>query len=83
MENDSGRLVALDTETTGMNNDDGGEHVEKGHRVIEIGAVEIMNRRLTGRKYHVFPNPEMQASKEAEAVHHISDAFLADNKKFV
>jgi DNA polymerase-3 subunit epsilon len=83
MENDSGRLVALDTETTGMNNDDGGEHVEKGHRVIEIGAVEIMNRRLTGRKYHVFLNPEMQVSKEAEAVHHISDEFLADKKKFI
>lgn len=73
------RLVILDTETTGMNKD--GLHYE-GHRVIEIGAVEVINRRLTGRHYHVYIKPDREVDPEAIGVHGITDEFLADKPAF-
>lgn len=69
------RQVLLDTETTGLD-------WRNGHRVIEIGCVEMLNRSLTGRHYHVYLNPEREIDAEAEAVHGISLDFLADKPKF-
>lgn len=73
------RIIVLDTETTGMNKD--GPHYE-GHRIIEIGAVEIINRRLTGRHYHVYIKPDREVDPEAVQVHGITDEFLADKPSF-
>lgn len=74
------RQVVLDTETTGMNMS-GGAHF-LGHRIIEIGAVEIINRRLTGRHYHVYLKPDRAVDEEAIRVHGITDAFLLDKPPF-
>ncbi|MDR0805612.1 MAG: DNA polymerase III subunit epsilon [Enterobacteriaceae bacterium] len=73
------RQIVLDTETTGMNMV--GVHYE-GHRIIEIGAVEVVNRRLTGRHFHVYVKPDRLVDPEAYAVHGISDEFLADKPTF-
>ncbi len=72
------RQVALDTETTGKS-DDGtpGEH-----RIIEVGCVEIIDRKLTGRQLQLYVNPERKVDEEALAVHGISDEFLADKPTF-
>nr|WP_249337136.1 DNA polymerase III subunit epsilon [Serratia plymuthica] len=58
-----------------------GVHYE-GHRIIEIGAVEVINRRLTGRHYHVYVKPDRLVDPEAYGVHGISDEFLADKPTF-
>ena len=63
------RQVVLDTETTGLS-------TQQGHRIIEIGCVEMVNRRLTGREYHQFINPERAIDEGAERVHGISNADL-------
>lgn len=73
------RQIVLDTETTGMNKL-GAPH--KGHRIIEIGAVEVINRRLTGRHYHVYLQPGRLVDLEAYSIHGISDEFLADKQTF-
>ncbi|WP_140919454.1 DNA polymerase III subunit epsilon [Limnobaculum xujianqingii] len=73
------RQIVLDTETTGMNMV--GVHYE-GHRIIEIGAVEVINRRLTGRHFHVYVKPDRLVDPEAYGVHGISDEFLADKPTF-
>ena len=73
------RQIVLDTETTGMNKL--GVHYE-GHRIIEIGAVEVVNRRLTGRNFHVYLKPDRLIDPEAFGVHGISDEFLADKPTF-
>jgi DNA polymerase III subunit epsilon len=69
------RQIVLDTETTGL-------EWRNGHRVIEIGCVELVNRTLTGRHYHVYLNPERQIDAGAQAVHGISNEFLADKPRF-
>lgn len=69
------RQVVLDTETTGL------EH-SQGHRVIEIGCVELVNRRLTGRHFHQYINPRREVDAGAFEVHGISNAFLADKPVF-
>jgi len=69
------RQIVLDTETTGLD-------PSQGHRVIEIGAVEIENRRLTGRHYHVYLNPDREIDEGALQVHGISTEFLADKPRF-
>lgn len=79
LQNTSNRIVVLDTETTGMNKL--GVHYE-GHRIIEIGAVEVINRRLTGRNFHVYLKPDRLVDPEAFGVHGISDEFLADKPTF-
>ena len=65
------RQVVLDTETTGIG-------AEKGHRIIEIGCVELIDRKLTGRHYHQYVNPQRPSDEEAIGVHGITDEFLAD-----
>ena len=69
------REVVLDTETTGI-------EVREGHRIIEIGCVELLDRRLTGRHFHVYINPEREVEEGAFQVHGISDEFLADKPLF-
>ena len=69
------REIALDTETTGLDPED-------GHRVVEIGAVELVNHVPTRRIFHVYLNPERDMPPEAEAVHGLSAAFLADKPRF-
>ena len=69
------RQVVLDTETTGLS-------TAQGHRIIEIGCVEMVNRRLTGREYHRFVNPERQIDDGAERVHGISNADLEGQPLF-
>ena len=69
------RQIVLDTEKTGLD-------PKQGHRVIEIGAVELENRRLTGRHFHQYLNPERDVDAEAEKVHGLSRARLADEPLF-
>ncbi|NMG42815.1 DNA polymerase III subunit epsilon [Aromatoleum toluvorans] len=69
------RQIVLDTETTGLD-------WRNGDRVIEIGCVELLNRNLTGRHFHVYINPERGIDAEAIAVHGITEEFLADKPKF-
>ena len=69
------RQVILDTETTGLDPSD-------GHRVIEIGCVEMINRRLTDRTFHVYINPEREIGAEAIEVHGITNEFLKDKANF-
>ena len=73
------RQVVLDTETTGMNKNG---TVYLGHRIIEIGCVELINRRLTGRHYHVYINPGQMVDPEAVTVHGITDEYLQDKPTF-
>lgn len=73
------RQIVLDTETTGMNQI--GAHYE-GHKVIEIGAVEVINRRLTGNNYHIYLKPDRLIDPEAFGVHGIADEFLLDKPVF-
>lgn len=69
------RQIVLDTETTGL-------EVEQGHRIIEIGCVELVNRRLTGRRLHHYVNPEREIDAGAESVHGIRNEDLADKPLF-
>ncbi|MDP8051539.1 DNA polymerase III subunit epsilon [Pasteurella atlantica] len=73
------RQVVLDTETTGMNFN-GKAHI--GHNIIEIGAVEVINRRLTGRTYHVYIKPPREVEEDAIKVHGITNEFLQDKPSF-
>lgn len=73
------RQIVLDTETTGMNQI--GAHYE-GHKIIEIGAVEVVNRRLTGNNFHVYLKPDRLVDPEAFTVHGIADEFLLDKPVF-
>lgn len=75
----SDRIIVLDTETTGMNMI--GVHYE-GHRIIEIGAVEVVNRRLTGNNFHMYLKPDRLVDPEAFGVHGIADEFLLDKPTF-
>lgn len=74
------RQIVFDTETTGMNQDAGPHYL--GHRLIEIGCVEMVNRKLTGRTYHVYIKPDREVDPEAIEVHGITDEFLADKPMF-
>jgi len=69
------RQIVLDTETTGLS-------TTGGHRIIEIGCVELVNRRLTGREFHRFLNPDRDIDEGAEAVHGISRADLDNEPRF-
>jgi DNA polymerase-3 subunit epsilon len=71
----SGREIILDTETTGFK-------PEEGHRIVEIGALELVNHLPTGRTFHAYINPERDMPKDAEAVHGLSTAFLRDKPLF-
>ncbi|GIU02840.1 DNA polymerase III subunit epsilon [Shewanella algidipiscicola] len=74
------RQVILDTETTGMNQ--GAGAIYFGHRIIEIGCVEVINRKLTGRHYHEYINPMQAIDEEAIAVHGITNEFVANKPVF-
>ncbi|WP_151445729.1 DNA polymerase III subunit epsilon [Lacisediminimonas profundi] len=69
------RQIVLDTETTGLN-------PRSGDRIIEIGCVELFNRRLTGNNLHYYVNPERDSEEGALAVHGLTTEFLADKPKF-
>lgn len=69
------RQVILDTETTGL-------EWRQGDRVIEIGCIELVNRRPSGRRFHRYLNPQRPIGAGAQAVHGITDEFLADKPKF-
>lgn len=69
------REIVLDTETTGLSPAD-------GHRLVEIGAVELLNYLPTGKTFQVYLNPERDMPKEAEAVHGLSTTFLKDKPTF-
>ena len=73
------RQIVLDTETTGMNQL--GAHYE-GHCIIEIGAVEMINRRYTGNNFHMYIKPDRPVDPEAIQVHGITDEMLADKPEF-
>ena len=67
--------VILDTETTGLD-------VKDGHRIVEIGCLELDNFVITSKKFHCFINPERKVSEQAFKVHGYSDKFLSQQKKF-
>ncbi|AMY71743.1 DNA polymerase III subunit epsilon [Frigidibacter mobilis] len=69
------REIVLDTETTGF-------EPSEGHRIVEIGAVELLNHMPTGRVYHQYINPERAMPAEAFAVHGLGDDFLRDKPRF-
>ena len=69
------RQIVLDTETTGLS-------AENGDRIIEIGCVELFNRKLTGNNLHFYVNPERDSHEDALKVHGISNEFLRDKPKF-
>jgi len=69
------RQIVLDTETTGLN-------ARTGDRIIEIGGVELVNRRLTGNNLHFYINPERDSDPGALAVHGLTTEFLSDKPKF-
>jgi len=74
------RLIILDTETTGIN-------PREGHRIVEIGCVEMVNRQLTGRNYHVYVKPmaqgmQMVMDQEVINIHGLTDEFLRDKPVF-
>jgi DNA polymerase III subunit epsilon len=69
------RQIILDTETTGL-------LVDQGHRIIEIGCVELINRKVTDRRFHCYVNPEREVEEGAKAVHGITTEFLQDKPRF-
>ena len=69
------RQIVLDTETTGL-------EVSQGHRIIEIGCIELLDRRVTGNHWHYYFNPEREIDAGAYEVHGISNEFLQDKHRF-
>ena len=67
--------VVLDTETTGL-------EVKDGHRIVEIGCIELQNQIPTSRKFHCYLNPERKVSEKALKVHGYTDKFLESKQKF-
>src|ERR1051325_2098118 len=69
------REIVLDTETTGLD-------PAQGHRLVEIGCIELLNRIPTGATFHRYLNPEGEVPAEAEAIHGLNTAFLEDKLRF-
>jgi DNA polymerase-3 subunit epsilon len=69
------RQIVLDTETTGIN-------PKLGNRVIEIGCVELLDRKLTGNNFHCYLNPDRESEEGALAVHGLTTEFLSDKPRF-
>lgn len=69
------RQIVLDTETTGL-------YAKNGDRVVEVGCVELVDRKPTGRRLHRYLNPEREVPIEAQRIHGLTDEFLADKPKF-
>jgi DNA polymerase III subunit epsilon len=70
------RQVVLDTETTGLD-------PKSGHRIIEIGCVELFNRQITGQTFHVYLQPDRKVDPEAMKVHGITDEFLLEKPRLL
>ena len=70
------RQIILDTETTGLD-------PAMGHRIIEVAAVEVINRRITDRHFQRYVNPEREIDEGAKKVHGITELFLSDKPKFL
>ena len=70
------REIVLDTETTGIS-------VKEGHRIVEIGCIELENLIPTKKKFHCYLNPERKVSEKAFEIHGYSDDFLSKQKKFI
>jgi DNA polymerase-3 subunit epsilon len=70
------REIVLDTETTGLD-------PAQGHRLVELGCIELLNRIPTGATFHVYLNPEREVPAEASAIHGLTDEFLKDKPRFV
>ena len=68
--------IILDTETTGLD-------VRDGHRIVEIGCIELKNQMPTSNKFHCYLNPERKVSEKAFEVHGYSDEFLSSKKNFL
>jgi DNA polymerase-3 subunit epsilon len=75
IESKARRQIVLDTETTGLD-------PRQGHRIIEIGCVELIDRKLTGNHYHVYLNPERLVEEEAIQIHGITNEYLEDKPVF-
>lgn len=75
MDEEGGRQIVLDTETTGL-------EPAQGHRIIEIGCVELMERRPSGNNFHVYLQPDREIDQAAIEVHGITNEFLADKPRF-
>ena len=69
------RQIILDTETTGLD-------PKSGHRVIEIGCIELINRKFTGEQFHVYLNPDRDSDEAALEVHGLTTEFLSDKPRF-
>ena len=69
------RQIFFDTETTGL-------YPDQGDRIVDIGCVEMVNRQLTGNHLHLYLNPERASHEEAQRIHGLTEAFLADKPKF-
>lgn len=69
------RQIVLDTETTGL-------EVAEGHRIIEVGCVEVINRRITQNRFHYYLNPDREIDQGAMEVHGLTNQFLADKPRF-
>ena len=69
------RQIILDTETTGLD-------PKSGHRVIEIGCIELVNRRFTGEQFHVYLNPDRESDEAALKIHGLTTDFLSDKPRF-
>ena len=69
------KQIILDTETTGLD-------PKSGHRVIEIGCIEIINRKFTGEQFHVYLNPDRESDDGALAIHGLTTEFLSDKPRF-
>jgi DNA polymerase-3 subunit epsilon len=69
------RQIALDTETTGMS-------IDAGNRIVEIGCIEVVQRAITGRRFHAYLNPDRDSEPGALAVHGLSREFLLDKPRF-
>jgi len=75
MSEENKRQIVLDTETTGL-------EPSQGHRIIEIGCVELIGRRLSGNNFHVYLQPDREIDEAAIEVHGITNEFLADKPRF-
>ena len=69
------RQIILDTETTGLD-------PTSGHRVIEIGCIELVNRKFTGEQFHIYLNPDRDSDEGALEIHGLTSEFLSDKPRF-
>lgn len=76
------REVVLDTETTGLNRKGNGVPVSSGHRIVEVACVELLDGKISGKKFHTYVNPERKIDKKAIEIHGLTNKFLKDKPLF-